>query len=124
MTDRSSWGNWVRIRVSSATATFLAARKQPRRSIERLMSTSRTVEVRVSCSVRKTSKSAADRLTPRPDRSPAPGAFSGQPGEQVVEDLLADSPAAARCQLELLAAVGQVAGLLELAGELVEGGKV
>ena len=58
MTARSSRGNWVRIRVSSATATFFAATKQPRSSIERLMSTSSTVEVRVSCSVRKTSKSA------------------------------------------------------------------
>ena len=48
MTDRWSRGYCVRISVSSATATFLAARKQPRSSIERLMSTSRTVEVWVS----------------------------------------------------------------------------
>src|SRR3989442_527550 len=61
MTDRSSCGNWVRIRVSSATATFLAAGKRPGSSIERLLS---------------------------------------------------------------LAAAGQVAGLLELPGDLVEGGKV
>ena len=52
MTDRWSCGYWVRMSVSRATATFFAARKQPRSSIERLMSTSRTVEVRVSCSVR------------------------------------------------------------------------
>ena len=139
MTARSSCGNCVRISVSSATATFLAARKQPRRSIERLMSTSSTVEVRVSCSVRKTSKSSGARRTAGRPRA-APGAFSGaaqrvldraaevemervaelvrlgrllalaappgpvdpvaaervarQPREQVVEDLLADPPAA------------------------------
>ena len=52
MTHRSSCGYCVRISVSSATATFFAATKQPRSSIERLMSTRRTVEVRVSCSVR------------------------------------------------------------------------
>ena len=61
MTDRWSRGYCVRISVSSATATFLAARKQPRNSIERLMSTSSTVEVWVSCSVRWTSKSVGGR---------------------------------------------------------------
>ena len=45
-------GYCVRMRVSSATATFFAARKQPRNSIDRLMSTSNTVAVRVSCSDR------------------------------------------------------------------------
>ena len=44
MTDRWSCGYCVRISVSSATATFFAARKQPRSSIERLMSTSSTVD--------------------------------------------------------------------------------
>ena len=86
MTDRWSRGYWVRMSVSSATATFLAARKQPRSSIERLMSTRRTVAVRVSCSVRKTSKSSArrgappDRHAPRgpPGRSPrGPARWSG-----------------------------------------------
>ena len=43
-----------------------------------------------------------------------------QPGEQVVEDLLADPPAAPRRQLQPIALARQVAGLLELAGELVE----
>ena len=43
MMCRSSRGNRVRMSVSSAIATFLAARKQPRSSIERLMSTSSTV---------------------------------------------------------------------------------
>ena len=52
MTARLSRGYCVRISVSSATATFFAARKQPRRSIERLMSTSSTVEVGVVRSVR------------------------------------------------------------------------
>ena len=164
MTARSSWGNWVRMSVSSATATFLAARKQPRRSIERLMSTRSTVEVRVSCSVRKTSKSSASRPTParrpqargilRPakrvlDRAadvemervaelvrlrcllalPSPAGpvdpmaaerVARQPREQVVEDLLADPPAAARRQLEAIAAAAEVAGPFELAGKLVE----
>ena len=64
MTDRWSRGYCVRMSVSSATATFLAARKQPRSSIERLMSTSRTVEVWVSCSVRWTSKSVGGELDP------------------------------------------------------------
>ena len=43
-----------------------------------------------------------------------------EPREQVVEDLLADPPAAARGQLEALAVAGQVAGLLEPAGQVVE----
>src|SRR5437879_9222950 len=47
-----------------------------------------------------------------------------QAGEQVVEDLLADAPAPARRQLESLAAAGQVAGSLQLAGQLVEGFEV
>ena len=43
-----------------------------------------------------------------------------EPREQVVEHLLADLPAAARRQLEALAVAGQVAGLLEPPGEVVE----
>jgi hypothetical protein len=43
-----------------------------------------------------------------------------EPGEQVVEDLLADPPAAARCQIHPLAVARQVASLLEPAGEVVE----
>ena len=74
MTDRWSRGYCVRISVSSATATFLAARKQPRSSIERLMSTSRTVEVWVSISVRWTSKSVGARWIRRsPRRGPRRG---------------------------------------------------
>ena len=128
------------------------------------MSTRRTVEVRVSCSVRKTSKSPASRSTPavgreargvlRPakrvlDRAPdvemervaelvrlrrllalpsPPGPVdpmaaervARQPREQVVEDLLADPPAAPRRQLEAIAAAAEVAGPFELAGKLVE----
>src|SRR5437773_2649899 len=42
---------------SSAMATFLAARKQPRRNIDRLMSIIKTVEACVWCSVRWTMKS-------------------------------------------------------------------
>ncbi len=41
-------------------------------------------------------------------------------GEQVVEDLLADPPAAPRRELHAFAVAGQVAGLLEPAGEVVE----
>ena len=44
-----------------------------------------------------------------------------EPREQVVQDLLADLPAAARGQLHVLAVAGQVAGLLEPAGEVVQG---
>ncbi len=43
-----------------------------------------------------------------------------EPREQVVEDLLADAPAAARRQLEPLAVAGQVAGRLEPPRERVE----
>src|SRR6478752_1806263 len=60
---------------------------------------------------------------PAPPGPVDPVAAEGVPrqaGEQVVEDLLADPPAAARRQLEPIALPGEVAGLLELAGELVE----
>ena len=147
MTERWSRGYCVRMSVSSATATFLAARKQPRSSIDRLMSTSRTVDVRVSCSVRWTSKSDGARRTRRsPVRGPrgrrvllaaegveqraaqvemervaelvrlgrlvalaaaaaavdpvATERVALEPREQVVQDLLADLPAAARGQLQ------------------------
>ncbi len=43
-----------------------------------------------------------------------------QPREQVVEHLLADLPAAPRRQLEPLPVAGQIAGLLEPPGEVVE----
>src|SRR5207245_4299346 len=43
-----------------------------------------------------------------------------QAGEEIVEDFLADAAAATGRQLEAIAAPGQVAGLFELAGELVE----
>ena len=131
------------------------------------MSTSSTVEVRVSCSVRWTSKSvgreadaavarrgpggrrvllAAERVEQRPAQVevervaelvrlgrlvalPSPPAaidpvtaecVALEPREQVVEDLLADPPAAARRQLKALAVAGQVAGLLEPPGQVVE----
>src|SRR6185436_1244130 len=45
---------------------------------------------------------------------------AGQPGEQVVEHLLADAPAAARRQLQAVALAREVAGLLEAASQLVE----
>ncbi len=131
------------------------------------MSTSRTVEVWVSCSVRWTSKSVGARWIRRSPRRgagrrrvllaaegveqraaqvevervaelvrlgrlvalPSPAAavdavaaerVALEPREQVVEDLLADPPAAARGQLQPLAVAGQVAGLLEPPGEVVE----
>ena len=43
-----------------------------------------------------------------------------EPREQVVEDLLADAPAAARRELQVLAVAGQVAGRLEAPGQGVE----
>ena len=51
-------------------ATFFAARKQPRRNIERLMSIMSTVDACVECSVRCTTKSwgAIETGTPRPSR--------------------------------------------------------
>src|SRR5438105_656783 len=48
---------------SSAIATFLAARKHPRRNIDRLMSIIRTVDAWVMCSVRWTTKSLAAIFT-------------------------------------------------------------
>ena len=131
------------------------------------MSTSSTVDVRVSISVRWTSKSEGARRTRRsPVAARAAGAFSSrpsalnerpaqiqvervaelvrlrrllalpsptrpadpvtaervplQPGEQVVEHLLADLPAAPRSQLQPLPVPGQVSRLLEPPGEIVQ----
>ena len=167
MTARWSRGYCVRMSVSSATATFLAARKQPRSSIERLMSTSSTVDVWVSCSVRWTSKSLGAQADPPVARAArAAGAFSSRPSALnsvprrsrwngspnsyglVVSSRSPPRPARsirwppnasrwrranrssrtfwpirrlpARRELQPLAVAGQVAGLLEPAGEVVE----
>ena len=167
MTDRWSRGYCVRMSVSSATATFLAARKQPRSSIERLMSTSSTVDGlgqllgpvdlevvgrevdarsprarrdrrRVLLAGQRVGQRAAQvevervaelvrlgRLLALPAPAGTLDAMAAErvalePREQVVEHLLADPPAAPRRQLEPLPVAGQVAGLLEPPGQVVE----
>ena len=61
------------MRALSASATFLAGRKQPLKIIERLMSSISTVAAWVWVSVRATSKSSGTRRTgiPAPLRSTA-----------------------------------------------------
>ena len=53
-----SRGNRLRMSACSASATFLAARAQPRSSIERLMSSSSTVAASERSSPSWTTKSA------------------------------------------------------------------
>ena len=84
--------------MSSAIATFFAARKQPRSSIERLMSTSSTVAARVVSSVVDLEVALARGGSAARDRSPRASAFAiVRPMSQVerVAELVVAAPVAA-----------------------------